>query len=540
MKTLFIINYWKLVLLLAIGLSCVSCNKFLEEEPRNSTYKEVYWKDPKAGESAIAGNYALLRNALMDGFYGVGNRYYIYGDMTPDIYIGINRDSYSHPEIGKGNWTSNYFAQSYGNWTVFYKTIAMSNIILKEMPLVPNDILILEQTDPEAFRKKIMGQAYFIRAFSYFMLTRIWGDVPLVTEAYDDPINAPHLGRTPRIAVMKQIEEDCRHAIGLLSWGYKTTAERAVTANRGSAYALMAHLYLWRATTADLASNTPIMDDVTRADTTINTLLAQGGYTLADTAKYADVFKGRSSEGIFELNVSENTLEGSSAHIGMKFLNSDYIPTYAATADFFTKPAYLSSHFYKIEEKEDWVWHEDIRQWVWETVQSRGLDTLDVRFKNNFVNYTSDKPVCIKYSNIVFRNPGQQLEPYNSNNLILFRLSDIKLLQAEIALYQNNPGRAITIINASRARYGADPSSLLKPSLTKTEVMKEYMIERGKELYLEGHLFFDMIRTRTYSDHITWLSEARFKQGGFFWPVDPRLFSENRLLVQTAYWRGKI
>ncbi|KKX47698.1 hypothetical protein [Sphingobacterium sp. IITKGP-BTPF85] len=63
MKTLFIINYWKWALLVAIGLSSTSCNKFLEEEPRNSTYKEVYWKDPKAGESAIAGNYALLRNA---------------------------------------------------------------------------------------------------------------------------------------------------------------------------------------------------------------------------------------------------------------------------------------------------------------------------------------------------------------------------------------------------------------------------------------------------------------------------------------------
>jgi len=91
MKILFISNYWKWVLLVTIGLSSISCSKFLEEEPQNSTFKEVYWKDPKAGETAIAGNYSLLRNALMDGFSGVGNRYYIYGDMTPDIYIGINR-----------------------------------------------------------------------------------------------------------------------------------------------------------------------------------------------------------------------------------------------------------------------------------------------------------------------------------------------------------------------------------------------------------------------------------------------------------------
>ena len=36
-----------------------------------------------------------------------------------------------------------------------------------------------------------MGQAYFLRALSYFMMVRVWGDVPVVTEAYEDPLNAP-------------------------------------------------------------------------------------------------------------------------------------------------------------------------------------------------------------------------------------------------------------------------------------------------------------------------------------------------------------
>lgn len=540
MKTLQQIKSLTFTLFIAVSISVVSCNKFLEEEPRNSTFNRVFWEDPKAGENAIAGNYALLRNALADGFSGVGNRYFVYGDMTPDIYIGIYRDSYSHPEIGKGNWTSNYFVQSYGNWTVFYKAIAMSNIILKEMQLVSEEILLLEHDKPDDFRKKIMGQAYFLRAYTYFVLTKIWGDVPLVLEAYDDPISAPHLGRTSRLEVMRQIEDDCKKASDLLEWGYNTIVERGVTANKGAVHALLAHLYLWRATTSDLTIDVPIIEDVDKAESAIDALLAQGGYALADTSKYGDVFIGRSTEAIFELNISENTLEGSSSHIGMKFLNSTHIPAYQADADFFTKPDYLSSHFYAIEVKEDWVWHEDVGEWKWEEVESRVLDTLDVRFRNNFTNYSTDRPVCLKYSNVIFRNPGQQLEPYNSNNLILFRLSDIKLLKAEIALYKGHVVEAVSIINEFRTRYGGSSSSLLNSGLTKDVVMTEYMIERGKELYLEGHLFFDMVRTRTYSQHVAWLTESRFKQGGFFWPVDPRLFSENRHLVQTEYWRGKI
>jgi len=538
-----ILNHKMIVRLLAICLTAAlltSCEKFLEEEPKNSTYSDVFWNDARAGNSAIAGNYALLRNALMDGFYGVGNRYYMYGDMTANIYIGVYSDSYNHGEIGNGNYTSNYMVQSYGNWTLFYKSIAMSNIILKEMPNVPDDVLITEQDNPEAFRNKIIGQAYFLRAFAYFMLTKVWGDVPLVTEAYDDPIAAPQLPRTPRIDVLKQIEDDCHQAAALLDWGYTNSSEKAVIANKGSVYALLAHVYLWRATTSDLFVDQPDMTDVHSADTTIAALLAEGGYSQADTANYHNVFIGRSSEGIFELNMSENTLEGTDGHIGMKFLNNNHIPTYGANAAFFVKPAYLTSHFYEVQTKWDWVWHEDIWQWVWEEVTVNALDTKDVRFRNNFEGYSGERPVCVKYSNVVFRNPGQQLEPHLSNNMILLRLSDILLLQAEIDLYQENINSAIDIINGFRKRYGASASSLLSYGLSKDAVMTEYILERGKELYLEGHLFFDMVRTRKCFDYVPWLSEARFRRGGFFWPVDPRLFSENRHLVQTEYWRGKI
>lgn len=531
----------KLVAIFLWATLVVSCQKFLEEEPRNSTYNDVFWnEDPDAGKKAIAGNYALLRNALMNGFSGVGNRYYIYGDMTPNIYIGIYNDGYGHQAIGEGNWTSNYMVQGYGNWTLFYKVIAWSNMILKEMERVPAEVLSLEQDNPEAYRRNILGQAYFIRAFTYFSLTKVWGDVPLVVEAYDDPISAPHLPRASRMDVLQQIEDDCHAAAELLEWGYRVSGDRNVTANKGAAYALLSHLYLWRATTSDLSTNQPVMKDVLSADTTITSLLAHGGYSLVDTARYASVFEGRSSEGIFEINVSENTLEGSSAHIGMKFLNNDYIPTYGANADFFVNPSYLNNHFYKVETRFDWVWHEEIKEYVWEEVSANVLDTADVRFKNNFANYTSERPILTKYSNIVFRNPGQLLEPFMSNNLILFRLSDIKLLQAEIALYKDNVNEAIRIINEFRSRYGASNTALIAGGSSKEIVLSEYILERGKELYLEGHLFYDLIRTRECFNQITWLTQSRFAQGGFFWPVDPRLFSENRHLVQTEYWRGKI
>src|SRR5690606_32371797 len=103
---------------------------------------------------------------------------------------------------------------------------------------------------------------------------------------------------------------------------------------------------------------------------------------------------------------------------------------------------------------------------------------------------------------------------------------------AEIALYKDDLNTAKEIINESRVRNGADPTSYLADGLNKDELMYEYMLERGKELFLEGHLFYDLLRTRQYATFITWLSESRFRQKGFYWPVAPALFRNNVQLRQ--------
>ena len=152
----------------------------------------------------------------------------------------------------------------------------------------------------------------------------------------------------------------------------------------------------------------------------------------------------------------------------------------------------------------------------------------------------SDKPTCVKYQKVFYRNATQKLDPYVSNNLIVYRLSDMRLLKAEIALYKNQVSTAINIINDFRERNGADESSFVNDSSTKEEVMYEYIVERGKELYLEGQIFYDLLRTRQYSNFVPWLSESRFRQEGFYWPINPALFKNNNKLIQTSFWRGKV
>lgn len=567
------------LLLLTVFITLNSCKKILEQEPKNSTYAEVYWKSVRDCESAIAGNYAMLRAAFASG---TCMSYYMYGDAetSSTTYFTMNYTGDGLEGIQGGNFTFKYNVESLGDWTRFYKVIAMSNLILKMVPAIDDELLAKDVVDVAEYKNKIMGQALFIRALTYFELTKVWGDVPLVTEAYDDPIAAPQLPRSDKAVVMKQIEDDCHEAAAMLNWGYENLSERAVTANRGSVYALLAHFYLWRATTLNLSSKDPIMEDVNSADTTLQTLINLGGYMLQDTAKYGDMFIGRSPESIFELNMSENTLEGSAEHIGLYFLTGDYVHGYGYAPRLWVPDGYKNVHYsvpvegegydfwwngtawdwievkviglkyYHKDTNEEipinylsyapgdpgkaWVYYEEIDDYKFEKVGGFGDDQKDVRFRNNFSG-----TVCKKYRNIEYRNPANQTAGFLSNNMIIFRLSDMKLLQAEVALYKNNLQTAADIINSFRDRNNSS-SERVKATDDKDAIMYQYMVERGREMYLEGHLYFDLMRTRMFIEFIPWLSESRFEAGGFFWPINPGLFKDNRFLTQTAYWRGKI
>jgi len=505
-----------------------ACKKVLEQQPKSSTYLQAYWKNAADCSSAIAGDYSLLRASLTFK----QNSYYMYGDAVAQNYFTIQYNGDGLEPIQTGDFSGAYNVNSLGDWTRFYKVIAMSNTVLKQVSALTLTQLGDAKTDPQTFKNSILGQALFIRAYAYFMLTRVWGDVPLDTVSYDNPINAPQRGRSPKADIMKQIESDCHQAMSLLQWGYLNAGDIAVTANRGSVYALLAHLYLWRATMSDVNSSTPNATDVSNADTTITRLIKEGGYTLTplDTTNYRKMFVGKSPESIFELNLSEDNREGSNTAIGLPFLPTSYLNTANNTPRFYVPPAYFSNNY--VYSRYDTA--------VRKTFSYK--DSLDVRCRSNFIQISLPKPINIKYSNVIYRGLNKT-EPYLSNNMILFRLSDFKLLKAEIAIYKNDLPAAINILNGWRTAHGGSDSAAnhVTISAPRDSVMHMYIQERGRELYLEGHIFWDLLRTRTYADFISgWMTDQRLRQEGFYWPVNPALFQNNLNLLQTPFWGGKL
>ncbi|WP_312185695.1 RagB/SusD family nutrient uptake outer membrane protein, partial [Sphingobacterium sp.] len=162
-------------------------------------------------------------------------------------------------------------------------------------------------------------------------------------------------------------------------------------------------------------------------------------------------------------------------------------------------------------------------------------DDNDKRFKSVFdIAYNSSYALCTKYANVKFSNNTSNANAVFKNNIIIFRFSDIKLLMAEGLAAIGKNSEAETILNEIRTQAGL-------PAYKSEEPLIEAIFdERARELFLEGHRYYDLIRLykhfNVYKFPESKMNQAQFNAKKYFWPFDPTLLAANPLLNQTSYW----
>ena len=166
----------------------------------------------------------------------------------------------------------------------------------------------------------------------------------------------------------------------------------------------------------------------------------------------------------------------------------------------------------------------------------------DLRFNTilKHVNATGGDPqgyLLLKYTNFAYQNPGQESNAYVSNNVALFRLGDILLLDAEAQAMSGAGPAAVSELNQTRERAGIGDYTGPTDQLN---LVHNIFLERTRELIGEGQTFFDMIRTDTVLHNLTETLDytpVRVVQKGYYWPLDlGSLFSTDPLLTQNPYW----
>ena len=143
-----------------------------------------------------------------------------------------------------------------------------------------------------------------------------------------------------------------------------------------------------------------------------------------------------------------------------------------------------------------------------------------------------------KYHNVIYQNVITQTSPYISNNLVIMRLAGIILLRAEALTKLNRPAEAVSLLNEIRERAGLDDYTYTNEQALYYEIMDE----TGRELFGEGHWYFDLLRSGLLTDpgydfYIDSYSPTRIQNGGGQWPLNLNTLSgEDPLLVQNSWW----
>jgi hypothetical protein len=257
-----------------------SCKKnFLDKQPLDAYSNSSLWTSAADATAALNGVY----NGEYDNFsWSNGNGW---ADGTVPVYFDCLSDNaysqYSWEAFqGFGNGsatalTNGYYAADLWNYT----TIQKCNFFLANISPTPMD---------DTQKANMIAQVKFIRAYRYFLMTFIYGAVPLVTESLT-PAQADQSVRTSQDSVVKFILTEIAAAIPDLN--SSITTDGHIT--KGAAFALKARIELY-------------IGDYTSCIADCQTLMGMG-YSLFPS--YSDLFRVQNednSEVILDVQYIDN------------------------------------------------------------------------------------------------------------------------------------------------------------------------------------------------------------------------------------------
>ncbi|WP_159441113.1 RagB/SusD family nutrient uptake outer membrane protein [Pedobacter caeni] len=367
-------------------------------------------------------------------------------------------------------------------WESAYQAVYGANAILEGIEASKSPTL------HQKVRTELAAEAKFIRAFSYFYLLNLFGDVPLaMTTDFNKTKNLP---RAAVSVVYQQIINDLNDAVNGLPADYSAGGGERIRANKWAAKALLARVYLFTGA-------------YTQALTEANEVIAQTGlYRLEELDK---IFLKNSSESIWQLQQNTNAGPGTSTPEGDVHLPN---PLHSGTLSFTLSRALLKTFE-----------AGDLRGSLW--VDSADYTNMGITTRTIFpFKYKSGKH-------------NRVLGGVSTEYYMVLRLAEQYLIRAEANALNGQTGAALADLNILRNRAGLGE---LPVSLTKEEVLAAVAKERQTELFTEwGHRWFDLKRTGKAQEVLSALPVKQPWRGNYqlLYPIPKSEILRGAFLVQN-------
>lgn len=423
-------NLKYLILTISSFLLFTSCDRELDIDSEQGISTETAISTPEGIQQILIGAYKNTGDGDL-----FGGDVQIYGDLLAD-------DGYlywwgTYAELGhiyeKSIISDNVYVRD--TWARAYKVINATNVVLENLSVVKD----------EDDKKRIEGEAKFLRALNYFELVRFFGKqyeagknntqlgVPIVLKTTSDFNGDLSVARNSVEEVYTQVVKDLKEAITNLP------SENSYYADTYSAQALLSRVYLQKG-------------DYTNARNLANDVIENSGKSLMPNYKDAFNTSENISEDLFAMQVTSQSGE------------NDLITFYADEAQ--------GGRGGDITLTEDFL----------------GLfEPDDVRGSFYYYNYYDDV-LTSKYTN-------------QYGNIHVIRLAEMYLIRAE-ANYRLGTSLGATPlddINTIRGR--------AKASALTTVTLDDILLERRRELAFEGFLIHDIKRTKGNVGSLNWNSD---------------------------------
>ena len=462
------INLKTIGLLLLIPILLISCEDFVEvEAPNNKLVQQVVFNNDATAKSAMTGIY----NQLFLSAFANGNTSSVtlLSGLSADNIRNINTTNIIPMEFEQNELLPDNSGNFY-IWASAYNMVYMTNAMMEGLHN-SNEITSI-------LKIQLEGEARFVRAFAYFYLVNLYGEVPLIlTTNYKENQLA---ARNQVTEVYSQIIEDLEMAIEMVGTNY-TNGERTMV-NKYVAMAMLSRVYLYLENweQAEILSSQVINETST--------------YSLLNDLN--SVFLANSKEAIWQISpigaggLVTHTNEGSI---------------------FIIDPIF--SFFASIQMEEEFV----------ET-----FEETDMRF-NHWVDFNEGKNAHYVHKYKVWSSNTFPIREYS----MVLRLAEQYLIRAEARAQKGDLAGAKEDLDQIRERAGLDLIAETNPAINQQELLDSIFEERRKELFAEwGHRWLDLKRTGTASE-ILGANNPNWEASDVWYPIPEQERKRNPNLSQN-------
>lgn len=511
----------KILTIVTVGLlALTSCSDLLDKYPLDKIPTDKYYTSEDQINSALTSCYRRLMYSGWDGNID-HSLAVLSGNCIFDCFADNGYIKWGFLGITSGNLTAANDAVN-GMYQYPYEGIAIVNDFIANVESKANFLT-------DAKRNQYIAEAKFIRAYLYFGLVTLYGDVVLSLEPQTAEFVAT---RSPKADVLKAVTEDLDYAIANLP-------NEAYTDGRikqGAAYALKMRVLL---TEGDYAGVVKIWDNY------FNT----GANKFSMASNYEDIFKGECTDkdGVAHSQKSCPEIILSAIYVDDTRYRSDIEVTLTAYADAVALPNFANEF-----EFDDGTAFSTTNPKFDKTNAFKNrdprmsmilFDTVAINTKGNYYygKLGMGKPqgkLLIKKFSKDTDLPAVWSDTPQEQDAVLFRLGEVVLNYAEAENELNGPSnKVINAIQMLRGRKGVNMKQL--PSgLSKDEMREKIRHERRVELAFEGQRYYDLLRWKKMGDVIPKIVDPNGKQRvwndyNYLWPLPTNALNRNSKLTQN-------